>query len=113
MWFITIFCFCLVPSPKRLRLNPVPAVVFLEAAGSDTSTSCPRVPRSGPGPSHPQEPSSRVPAPPLGSGGGPLVHYFWGVPFCPQGLDPDRYTQVGRPLGFLMTYPGPSRYILF
>uniref|UniRef100_A0A8C5B6H2 Ubiquitin interaction motif-containing protein 1 n=1 Tax=Gadus morhua TaxID=8049 RepID=A0A8C5B6H2_GADMO len=81
-------------SPKRLRLNPVPAVVFLEAAGSDTSTSCPRVPRSGPGPSHPQEPSSRVPAPPLGSGGGPLVHYFWGVPFCPQGLDPDRYTQV-------------------
>ncbi|XP_056451045.1 uncharacterized protein uimc1 isoform X2 [Gadus chalcogrammus] len=81
-------------SPKRLRLNPVPAVVFLEAAGSDTSTSCPRVPQSGPGPSHPQEPSSRVPAPPLGPGGEPLVQYYWGVPFCPQGLDPDRYTQV-------------------
>lgn len=22
------------------------------------------------------------------------VHYYWGVPFCPQGLDPDSYTQV-------------------
>ncbi|XP_047463905.1 BRCA1-A complex subunit RAP80 isoform X2 [Mugil cephalus] len=22
------------------------------------------------------------------------VHYYWGVPFCPRGLDPDRYTQV-------------------
>lgn len=23
------------------------------------------------------------------------MHYYWGIPFCPQGLDPDRYTQVG------------------
>lgn len=23
------------------------------------------------------------------------VHYYWGIPFCPRGLDPDRYTQVG------------------
>ncbi|XP_028278345.1 BRCA1-A complex subunit RAP80 isoform X2 [Parambassis ranga] len=22
------------------------------------------------------------------------VHYYWGVPFCPRGLDPDKYTQV-------------------
>ncbi|XP_042079144.1 BRCA1-A complex subunit RAP80 [Haplochromis burtoni] len=22
------------------------------------------------------------------------VHYYWGVPFCPRGLDPDTYTQV-------------------
>ncbi|XP_068186599.1 BRCA1-A complex subunit RAP80 isoform X2 [Antennarius striatus] len=22
------------------------------------------------------------------------VHYYWGVPFCPGGLDPDHYTQV-------------------
>lgn len=22
------------------------------------------------------------------------VHYYWGVPFCPQGLNPDSYTQV-------------------
>lgn len=26
--------------------------------------------------------------------GGPTVHYYWGVPFCPRGLDPDTYTQV-------------------
>ncbi|XP_045895183.1 BRCA1-A complex subunit RAP80 isoform X2 [Micropterus dolomieu] len=25
---------------------------------------------------------------------GPTVHYYWGVPFCPRGLDPDTYTQV-------------------
>ncbi|XP_077597354.1 uncharacterized protein uimc1 isoform X2 [Stigmatopora nigra] len=24
----------------------------------------------------------------------PVVHYYWGVPFCPRGLDPDAYTQV-------------------
>ncbi|XP_035522432.1 BRCA1-A complex subunit RAP80 isoform X2 [Morone saxatilis] len=24
----------------------------------------------------------------------PTVHYYWGVPFCPRGLDPDNYTQV-------------------
>ncbi|XP_026183635.1 BRCA1-A complex subunit RAP80 isoform X2 [Mastacembelus armatus] len=26
--------------------------------------------------------------------GGQTVHYYWGVPFCPRGLDPDSYTQV-------------------
>lgn len=25
---------------------------------------------------------------------GSTVHYYWGIPFCPRGLDPDRYTQV-------------------
>lgn len=25
---------------------------------------------------------------------GPTVSYYWGVPFCPRGLDPDKYTQV-------------------
>ncbi|XP_040006701.1 neurofilament heavy polypeptide isoform X2 [Xiphias gladius] len=29
-----------------------------------------------------------------GPAGGPTVHYYWGVPFCPRGLDPDTYTQV-------------------
>ncbi|XP_076024533.1 uncharacterized protein uimc1 isoform X4 [Genypterus blacodes] len=24
----------------------------------------------------------------------PTVHYYWGVPFCPRGLEPDAYTQV-------------------
>ncbi|XP_008276340.1 neurofilament heavy polypeptide [Stegastes partitus] len=34
-------------------------------------------------------------APPSGDpAGGQAVHYYWGVPFCPRGLDPDRYTQV-------------------
>ncbi|XP_030601508.1 BRCA1-A complex subunit RAP80 isoform X4 [Archocentrus centrarchus] len=26
--------------------------------------------------------------------GSTTVHYYWGVPFCPRGLDPDTYTQV-------------------
>ncbi|XP_070700231.1 neurofilament heavy polypeptide [Pempheris klunzingeri] len=33
-------------------------------------------------------------APPEQPAGGPTVHYYWGVPFCPRGLDPDTYTQV-------------------
>ncbi|XP_032367531.1 neurofilament heavy polypeptide [Etheostoma spectabile] len=33
-------------------------------------------------------------APPGEPAGGPTVHYYWGVPFCPRGLDPDKYTQV-------------------
>lgn len=26
--------------------------------------------------------------------GSSTVHYYWGVPFCPRGLDPDSYTRV-------------------
>uniref|UniRef100_A0A8C6TCG5 Ubiquitin interaction motif-containing protein 1 n=1 Tax=Neogobius melanostomus TaxID=47308 RepID=A0A8C6TCG5_9GOBI len=49
---------------------------------------------------------SRAAAPPVGSGVGEVpcfsgdmapqstVHYYWGVPFCPRGLDPDQYTKV-------------------
>uniref|UniRef100_A0A8D0APX6 BRCA1-A complex subunit RAP80 n=1 Tax=Sander lucioperca TaxID=283035 RepID=A0A8D0APX6_SANLU len=37
---------------------------------------------------------SRASAPPGEPAGGPMVHYYWGVPFCPRGLDPDKYTQV-------------------
>ncbi|XP_024864583.1 BRCA1-A complex subunit RAP80 isoform X2 [Kryptolebias marmoratus] len=47
--------------------------------------------------SHPisrQEEDCRASSPPGESSGGPTVHYYWGVPFCPQGLDPDTYTQV-------------------
>ncbi|XP_040907618.1 BRCA1-A complex subunit RAP80 isoform X2 [Toxotes jaculatrix] len=36
----------------------------------------------------------QVAAPPAEPAGGPTVHYYWGVPFCPRGLDPDAYTQV-------------------
>ncbi|KAM4620888.1 uncharacterized protein uimc1 [Polymixia lowei] len=32
--------------------------------------------------------------PPGEACGGATVHYYWGVPFCPHGLDPDTYTQV-------------------
>lgn len=28
---------------------------------------------------------------------GSTVHYYWGIPFCPRGLDPDVYTQVEGP----------------
>ncbi|KAM9846987.1 uncharacterized protein uimc1 isoform 2-T2 [Aulostomus maculatus] len=36
-----------------------------------------------------QDTASRESAPPAGT-----VHYFWGVPFCPRGVDADSYTQV-------------------
>ncbi|XP_073335854.1 uncharacterized protein uimc1 [Pagrus major] len=35
-----------------------------------------------------------VSAPPGQPAGGSTVHYYWGVPFCPRGLDPDSYTKV-------------------
>ncbi|XP_051256350.1 BRCA1-A complex subunit RAP80 [Dicentrarchus labrax] len=42
--------------------------------------------------------SQRTVSRPLASHGEPAdeptVHYYWGVPFCPRGLDPDNYTQV-------------------
>ncbi|KAK0144193.1 BRCA1-A complex subunit RAP80 [Merluccius polli] len=82
-------------SPKCLRLSPLPAAVAVQVGGSDTTTtSCLQDPQSGAGPSHTQEPSSQVSALPERPRGEPLVHYYWGVPFCPQGLDPDVYTQV-------------------
>uniref|UniRef100_A0A1A8P778 BRCA1-A complex subunit RAP80 n=1 Tax=Nothobranchius pienaari TaxID=704102 RepID=A0A1A8P778_9TELE len=40
-----------------------------------------------------QEAAGNTP-PPEESLNQPTIHYYWGVPFCPQGLDPDRYTQV-------------------
>lgn len=41
-----------------------------------------------------QEEDCRLFSPHWESSGGPTVHYYWGVPFCPRGLDPDTYTQV-------------------
>ncbi|XP_034033586.1 uncharacterized protein uimc1 [Thalassophryne amazonica] len=39
--------------------------------------------------------SSWVPVGAAGtSAGQTTVHYYWGVPFCPRGLDPNAYTQV-------------------
>ena len=37
---------------------------------------------------------SSTSAPPGQPAGGSTVHYYWGVPFCPRGLDPDSYTKV-------------------
>ncbi|XP_030294348.1 uncharacterized protein uimc1 isoform X2 [Sparus aurata] len=37
---------------------------------------------------------SSASAPPAQPAGGSTVHYYWGVPFCPRGLDPDSYTKV-------------------
>uniref|UniRef100_UPI0037E840C5 BRCA1-A complex subunit RAP80 n=1 Tax=Semicossyphus pulcher TaxID=241346 RepID=UPI0037E840C5 len=37
---------------------------------------------------------SRSSAPSGEPAGGTTVHYYWGVPFCPRGLNPDSYTQV-------------------
>eukprot|EP00064_Thunnus_orientalis_P017051 superscaffoldBa00003521_g17126 len=37
---------------------------------------------------------SSASSPPGEPAGRPTVHYYWGVPFCPRGLDPDSYTQV-------------------
>ncbi|XP_034539259.1 uncharacterized protein uimc1 isoform X3 [Notolabrus celidotus] len=37
---------------------------------------------------------SRSSAPPGDPACEATVHYYWGVPFCPRGLNPDSYTQV-------------------
>ncbi|TNN56189.1 BRCA1-A complex subunit RAP80 [Liparis tanakae] len=63
---------------------------------SSTSTSgqLPSTAERGPRPIGSQGSVSRAAAPPRGRAGGPTVHYYWGVPFCPRGVDPDEYTQV-------------------
>ncbi|XP_059208198.1 BRCA1-A complex subunit RAP80 isoform X2 [Centropristis striata] len=47
-----------------------------------------------PQPSSSQGAASRASAPLGEPAAGSTVHYYWGVPFCPRGLDPDTYTQV-------------------
>ncbi|XP_029483479.1 BRCA1-A complex subunit RAP80-like isoform X1 [Oncorhynchus nerka] len=42
----------------------------------------------------PQASSSHLSPPTGGQGDGGVVCYYWGVPFCPRGQDPDAYTQV-------------------
>ncbi|XP_055498524.1 BRCA1-A complex subunit RAP80 isoform X2 [Leucoraja erinacea] len=39
-------------------------------------------------------PGRAVPPPPAGESRDQPVNYFWGIPFCPAGLDPDQYTRV-------------------
>ncbi|KAM7374046.1 hypothetical protein PAMP_006723 [Pampus punctatissimus] len=68
-------------SNKRTSLQP-----------STSSTSTCRQPvGSQPVGSQPVGSASARPGEPAA---GPMVHYYWGVPFCPRGLDPDSYTQV-------------------
>ncbi|KAI3373906.1 hypothetical protein L3Q82_022473 [Scortum barcoo] len=55
---------------------------------SSSSTSTGRQPISSQGTVSGSSVPSGAPA------GGQTVHYYWGVPFCPRGLDPDNYTQV-------------------
>ncbi|XP_068572755.1 BRCA1-A complex subunit RAP80 isoform X2 [Cebidichthys violaceus] len=60
-------------------------------------TNCrqrPSTAERGPRPISSQGTVSRASAPPGEPAGGPTVHYYWGVPFCPRGVDPDEYTQV-------------------
>ncbi|XP_056267306.1 uncharacterized protein uimc1 isoform X2 [Pseudoliparis swirei] len=61
---------------------------------SSTSTSGQLPSTAERGPTSSQGSVSRASAPPGGLAGGPTVHYYWGVPFCPRGVDPDEYTQV-------------------
>uniref|UniRef100_A0A4W5NHX5 Ubiquitin interaction motif-containing protein 1 n=1 Tax=Hucho hucho TaxID=62062 RepID=A0A4W5NHX5_9TELE len=42
----------------------------------------------------PQASSSRLSPPTDDQGDGGVVRYYWGVPFCPRGQNPDAYTQV-------------------
>ncbi|XP_075957610.1 uncharacterized protein uimc1 isoform X2 [Anarhichas minor] len=58
------------------------------SASTSTSRQQPSTAERGPQPISSQGAVSGAPA------GGPTVHYYWGVPFCPRGVDPDEYTQV-------------------
>ncbi|KAG8008440.1 BRCA1-A complex subunit RAP80 [Nibea albiflora] len=68
----------------------------LRPSSSSTSTSQQQLPTAEqePRPVSSQGADSSVSAPPGESAGRQMVHYYWGVPFCPRGLDPDKYTQV-------------------
>ncbi|XP_072231714.1 uncharacterized protein [Leuresthes tenuis] len=61
------------------------------AASSSSSTSTGRQLLST---TEAERPLGRELPPPEEPSDGHAVHYYWGVPFCPRGLDPDRYTQV-------------------
>ncbi|KAG7231455.1 hypothetical protein INR49_011900 [Caranx melampygus] len=56
------------------------------SSSSPTSTS-----QSQPSTTNRKPPATRSSQ---GAAGSPTVHYYWGVPFCPRGLDPEAYTQV-------------------
>ncbi|XP_068456018.1 serine/arginine repetitive matrix protein 2 isoform X2 [Clinocottus analis] len=69
---------------------------YCRPSTSSTSTSGqqPSPAERGPRPISSQGSVSRAPASPMEPAGVPTVHYYWGVPFCPRGVDPDEYTQV-------------------
>uniref|UniRef100_A0A8C2Z1C4 RAP80 N-terminal domain-containing protein n=1 Tax=Cyclopterus lumpus TaxID=8103 RepID=A0A8C2Z1C4_CYCLU len=76
-------------SPEYLK-----SPVFGRNAQHETTPSLPSAAERGPRPISSQGSVSRASAPPREPAGGPTVHYYWGVPFCPRGVDPDEYTQV-------------------
>ncbi|XP_029303348.1 BRCA1-A complex subunit RAP80 isoform X3 [Cottoperca gobio] len=84
---------------EAASLNHVTAAspgVNCRPSTSSTSTGRLQLPTTEqePRPISSQGTDSRASAPPRDPAGGPTVHYYWGVPFCPRGLDPDKYTQV-------------------
>ncbi|XP_062289260.1 BRCA1-A complex subunit RAP80 [Scomber scombrus] len=72
-------------SNKRISLRP--------STSTSSSTSTQPQPFSTTE-QEPQQPISSQGGEGRGAAGGSTVHYYWGIPFCPRGLDPDSYTQV-------------------
>nr|XP_046267758.1 BRCA1-A complex subunit RAP80 isoform X7 [Scatophagus argus] len=63
-------------------------------SASTSSSSRQQPPTTGPQPISIEETVGAALAPSGEPVGASTVHYYWGVPFCPRGLDPDSYTQV-------------------
>uniref|UniRef100_A0A8C2X2H2 Uncharacterized protein n=1 Tax=Cyclopterus lumpus TaxID=8103 RepID=A0A8C2X2H2_CYCLU len=84
-----------LPRGEALSVNSL-YVSTTRPSTSSTSTGgqLPSAAERGPRPISSQGSVSRASAPPREPAGGPTVHYYWGVPFCPRGVDPDEYTQV-------------------
>ncbi|XP_054481679.1 BRCA1-A complex subunit RAP80 [Anoplopoma fimbria] len=91
------------PSPVFPEERPVPQADSEDASlnqvteaspGTNCSRQQPSTAEQAPQPIRSQGSVSRASAPPGEPAGGPTVHYYWGVPFCPRGVDPDKYTQV-------------------
>ncbi|XP_067881862.1 BRCA1-A complex subunit RAP80, partial [Heterodontus francisci] len=82
-------------SHRSAMVNLQPALSAVkEWRSGEVQTSeraCIRNEFPGSAPLHPSRPHALRGS--LADGDG-LVHYFWGIPFCPSGQDPDQYTSV-------------------
>ncbi|XP_056254168.1 uncharacterized protein uimc1 isoform X1 [Seriola aureovittata] len=72
---------------KQISLGP-------SSSSTSTSRQQPSTTQREPRPPSSEGAVGRTSPPPGEPADGPTVHYYWGVPFCPRGLDPDTYTQV-------------------